>query len=49
MSEKLEEWYDRTLQHRKEKNDSSRVITTLDPTCIECYPIVEPTVEFKQF
>ena len=49
MSEKVEEWHNRTLQYQKEKNDPSCVITTLDPTCIECYPIVEPTVEFKQF
>src|SRR5581483_11887689 len=49
MSEKLEEWHDRTLQYQQKKNDPSRVITTLDPTCVECYPIIEPTVEFKQF
>ena len=31
MAEKLEEWHDRTLQHQQEKNDPSRIITTLDP------------------
>ena len=49
MSEKLEKWYNQILQHRKEKNDSLHVITTLDPTCVECYPITEPTIKFKQF